>query len=149
MLWDWEVEKVCILVGRVDEATDAAHVEDLWTAVNYHHDPHDNFALTKPQWTGFHRKAAKMGTKVLGIGHSHPFPAMFGPSPKDIQLAGQRSANLVYHSQTSTVFWYIKSGVVRQEVVAMPRRLWVMNKACSAIYTAEQGLAGRRGPSQK
>ena len=127
MLWDWEVEKVCIIVGSVPSGH-LAVVSDLWAAQNLHHDPYDNFALTRPQWDGFKRKAANLGVQVLGIGHSHPFTALDGPSPKDISLAGQRIANFVYHSKSSKLHWYTKRGVFLVQTAPMPAHLSVFNK---------------------
>lgn len=121
LLWDWEFERVCIIVGQGAENREI-RVEQLWKAENRHHDPMNHFALLHAQWDGFKRQAAHLGLQVLGIGHSHPYGHLQGPSSDDLRLAGRRIANFVYHSETSQVFWYRKTGMFRVDQLPLPRR---------------------------
>lgn len=130
---DEHEERVAVLTGSL--TPDEVRVEGVLEAINHHPDPANHFALGPRQWGFLHAQAKRLGTRVVGLLHSHPWPHEPWPSEDDRRMAGKYRSTLrvmaLYHVETNVLIYFDESGAYGERY--QPRVLALGETAASDL----------------
>jgi proteasome lid subunit RPN8/RPN11 len=119
LVWDWMVELIAVMYGRVDPVTGDVEITHIFEAENMHPEPENYIAFYKSQWKEIKAREKELNARLVSIVHTHPIGAIAGPSPEDIHLCNL-PANAIYHMESETLIWYNKKGEIAREKLALP-----------------------------